>query len=290
MSRHIDRIFVAGAGNMGHGIAQVNLTAGVGVTLYDLRAAALEEARERIHWSLSKLADKGTLAEKPEAILARLHTTTDLQTAAEVPLVVEAVPEREDLKRELFQKLDALCPADTIFATNTSAIPIGTLAAHTARSDRFCGAHFFMPVPLMPLVEVIAGPQTTEQTIDAVTEWIRRIGKEPVRVAKDVAGFLVNRVLLAACVEAIELLAAGVGTAEDIDKAMRLGCNWRMGPLQTCDLSGLDVVLHALEMIDRATTGGRFVPPDLLKRRVGQGHLGRKTGRGFFEYPKEGRP
>lgn len=288
MSHAIEHVFVAGAGNMGHGIAQVNLAAGLTVTLYDLNDAALEQARQRIRWSLDKLAGKGALEESPEAILARLRTTTDLHAAADAPLAVEVVPERVDIKRDLFHQLDALCPPATIFASNTSAIPIGTLSDFTRRADRFCGTHFFMPVPLMPLVEVIATPQTSEPTIATATDWVRRIGKEPVRVARDVPGFIVNRVFMAACVEAIRLLEAGVGTAEDIDKAMRLGCHWRMGPLRTCDLSGLDVCLHAIQTIHEATGEDRFSPPELLKHKIAQGHLGQKSGRGFFEYPEKG--
>jgi 3-hydroxybutyryl-CoA dehydrogenase len=284
MSEPIRKLFIAGAGNMGHGIAQVSLAAGIDVTLYDIADGVLAASRDRIAWSLDKLAGKGKLKEAPDVILARLTTTTDLAAAADAQQVTEVVPERESIKHDLFTKLDAICPPDTVFTTNTSAIPIGKLAAVTQRPDRFCGTHFFIPVPLMPLVEIIRGPQTSDATVAAASAWAEQIGKTPVLVEKDVAGFIVNRVLMAAMIEAIELLESGVASAADIDRAMQLGCNWRMGPLQTADLAGLDIVKHTLEAIRSGTPHDKFATPPLLDRLVDQNQLGRKTGKGFYDH------
>lgn len=276
------KLFVAGAGTMGHGIAQVAATAGLDVTLYDLTDALLAAALDKIRWSLGKLAEKEKLSEPPAAILARLTTTTDLAEAAAAQVVIEAVPERRPIKLELFATLDEVCGDDVLFASNTSAISITELAAGTARPDRFCGLHFFVPVPIMPLVEVIRGLQTADSTVATIEALARRMGKEPVVVRRDVAGFLVNRVLLVAVLEAARLLEAGVASAEEIDRAMNLGCGWKMGPLATADLAGLDIVLHAVEAIHEESPDARYEPPTLLRRLVAAGHLGRKTGRGFY--------
>jgi len=284
MSESIRQLFVAGAGNMGHGIAQVSIAAGIDVTLYDIADDVLAKARDRIAWSLGKLHEKGKLAQSPDDVLARLTTTTDLDAAAGAQQITEVVPERASIKHELFAKLDDICPPNVIFTTNTSAIPIGTLAAATKRADRFCGTHFFIPVPLMPLVEIIRGPRTSDDTIAAASAWAQQIGKTPVLVEKDVAGFVVNRILMAAMIEAIELLEAGVASAEDIDRAMQLGCNWRMGPLQTADLAGLDIVMHTLEAIRSGTPHEKFNTPPLLEKLVEQKQLGRKTGKGFYDH------
>jgi 3-hydroxybutyryl-CoA dehydrogenase len=284
MSESIRQLFVAGAGNMGHGIAQVSIAAGIDVTLYDIADDVLGKARDRIAWSLNKLHEKGKLAESPDDVLARLITTTSLDGAAAAQQVTEVVPERAAIKHELFAKLDDICPPQVIFTTNTSAIPIGTLATATKRADRFCGTHFFIPVPLMPLVEIIRGPQSSDATLAAASAWARQIGKTPVAVEKDVAGFIVNRVLMAAMIEAVELLEAGVASADDIDRAMQLGCNWRMGPLQTADLAGLDIVMHTLEAIRSGTPHEKFATPPLLAKLVEKNQLGRKTGKGFYDH------
>lgn len=280
----IHHVFVAGAGHMGHGIAQVIATAGVDVTLYDINDAQLQAGLDKIRWSLTKLREKARLDETPDAVVARITPTTALEPAAGAQLVIEVAPEREAIKRELFTRLDAICPPRAIFASNTSAIPITQLAAVTQRPDRFCGMHFFGPVQLMALVEVIRGVGTSEATSNEAMDFVRRIGKTPVLVRRDVAGFIVNRVLMAAVGEAARLAESGLATPADIDLAMQAGCNWKMGPLATADLAGLDVVLHAFEAIHSDTHDPVFVPPTILRRLVAAGHLGRKTGRGFYDH------
>lgn len=287
MPQPIQKLFVAGSGLMGHGIAQVAATHHCSVTLYDISDEILAKARENIGWSLKKFHEKGRVAETPDVILSRLTPTTELAPAADADLVIEAIPEREELKRELFSRLDGICGPDVLFASNTSAIPISNLAAATTRADRFVGLHFFSPVPLMRLVEVIRGVETSDATVAAVMAFVEALEKDPVLVKRDVAGFLMNRIGLAAFVEAISLLESGVGDAEAIDRGMRLGFGWKMGPLETCDMTGLDVMLHAAEAIYADTGDPKYMPPTTLKRLVAAGHLGRKTGRGFYDYQQQ---
>lgn len=287
MSTQIERLFVAGAGLMGHGIAQVAATNHLNVTLYDISDDVLQKSLEAIRWSLAKFHEKGRITEAPETVMRRIRTTADLRDAADAHLVIEAIPEREGLKRDLFGALEPVCGADTVFASNTSAIPISNLAAATARADRFVGLHFFSPVPLMRLVEVIRGVATSDATVQAVLPFVEQLGKEPVLVKRDVAGFLMNRIGIAAILEAIALLERGVGDADAIDKGMRLGFGWKMGPLETVDMTGLDVILHAAEAIYEDTGDPKYMPPMLLKRLVASGRLGRKSGRGFYEYRNE---
>ncbi len=278
-------IFVAGAGFMGHSIAQVAATAGYRVALYDLKPEVTEQALQKIRWSLEKLKSKAPdTTPEPDAVLARISPCVTLDPAAEAALVIEAIAEVPDWKEELFRRLDKVSPEETVFATNTSAIPVSRLAAATSRPDRFCGMHFFAPVPLMKLVEIIRGLDTSNATIATAMTYARAFGKEPVEVKRDIAGFIVNRILLAACVEAMRVLESGAGDAASIDHAMRLGCGYKMGPLETCDLSGLDVILHAVNAIYEDTGDPKFKAPAILQRLVAAGHLGRKTGRGFYTY------
>jgi 3-hydroxybutyryl-CoA dehydrogenase len=282
--RTIHHIFIAGAGVMGHGIAQVAASTGVHVTLYDFNAEALRSAVEKMRWSLEKLHAKGRIPDSADVVLSRIKTTSDLANAALAELVIEAAPEREALKRDLFSRLDAICPAHVIFASNTSAIPITKLAAATERADRFCGLHFFNPVPMLSLVEVVRGSHSSDDTIAAAMAFARQIGKDPVLVQRDKAGFIVNRILGAAVGEAIRLRDAGIADAKDIDKAMRLGCAWKMGPLETADLAGLDVMLHMLEAMQQDGPDPVLMPPDALRTLVAKGQLGRKSGRGFYDH------
>ncbi|HWL09210.1 MAG TPA: 3-hydroxyacyl-CoA dehydrogenase family protein [Planctomicrobium sp.] len=283
----IQNVFIAGAGLMGQGIAQVTLCAGRQVVLFDLNAAVLQSAIDQIGWSLEKLHSKGRIQESPNTILARLKTTTDLSAASNTDLVIEAIPEQELLKRNLFSQLDQLVPGHVPFASNTSAIPITILASATSCPERFCGLHFFNPVPLMPLVEIVRGEKTNEETLSLMTSFAEEIGKQPVQVKGEQPGFIVNRILGAAMMEAIRILEAGQASAADIDKAMRLGCGWKMGPLETADLAGLDIVMHMCDVMQKENSEQVFSPPPALRERVSAGHLGRKTGQGFYTYRPE---
>lgn len=280
----IEQVFVAGAGQMGQGIAQVVASAGMNVHLYDLQEAPLQAALEKIRWSLEKLQAKEVITESPEAILSRITTTTNLTDASDADLIIEAVPEDESVKKGLFEKLDALVPTHALLTTNTSAIRISALASATRRPDQFCGLHFFNPVPMMPLVEVVRAEQTSEATVARVSAFAERIGKRPVHVKGDRAGFIVNRILGAAMIEAMRILESGSATANDIDQAMRLGCGWKMGPLETADLAGLDVVMRMCDVMQVDNTDQVFAPPATLRELVAKGELGRKTGQGFYPY------
>jgi len=278
-------LFVAGAGFMGHGIAQTAATAGCRVLLYDLTVENAASGIERIRASLEKLKAKAPdTAPDPASILARLKPTASLEDAAGADFVIEAIAENAALKEELFRRLDKVSSRETVFCTNSSAIPISRLAAVTERADRFCGMHFFAPVVLMKLVEVIRGVDTSNETASRVMELARQFGKEPVEVRRDIAGFVVNRILIAAILEAARVVESGAADAEAVDRAMRLGCGHKMGPLETADLSGLDVIAHAAEAIYEDTGDVKFKPPALLARLVAAGRLGRKSGRGFHDY------
>ncbi len=269
---------------MGQGIAQVTACAGIDLVLYDVNESSLTSAVEKMKWSLEKLHSKGRIAESAEDVLSRVITTSDLHDASTCDLVIEAIPEVEPLKRSLFEKLDQIVPRQVVFASNTSAIPISRLSDDLQREDRFCGLHFFNPVPMMALVEVVRGDKTSDETITLVTSFAERIGKQPVQVKGDQPGFIVNRILGAAMIEAIRVLESGQATAEDIDKAMRLGCGWKMGPLETADLAGLDVVMHMCDVMQQNNTEQVFAPPQQLRKLVEEKKLGRKTGKGFHEY------
>lgn len=277
-------IFIAGAGFMGHGIAQTAASAGCRVYLYELSPQLAAAGIERIRASLEKLKAKSPDAADPQAVLARITASTDLNDAASAEYVIEAIAEDASLKEALFSRLDEVSPDETLFLTNSSAIPISRLAATTRRPDRFCGMHFFGPVVLMKLVEVIRGIGTSDATVAKVTALARRFGKEPVAVNRDVAGFVVNRVLLAGMLEAMRLVEQNVASAADIDTAMKLGCGYKMGPLETADLSGLDIFLNAADAIYEDSGEAKFKAPALLRRLVAAGHLGRKSGHGFYTY------
>jgi 3-hydroxybutyryl-CoA dehydrogenase len=281
-------LFVAGAGFMGHGIAQTAASAGYSVILYDLKEEIAAKGIERIRWSLEKLKAKSPeTAADPEPTLARIRPTARLEEAASAGFVIEAVLENAAVKEELFGKTETLCPPETIFCSNTSAISISRLAAATKRPDRFCGMHFFSPVPLMKLVEVIRGISTSDETIDRVLTLAREFGKEPVEVKLDRAGFIVNRILIASALEAVRVLEAGLADAKTIDLAMRIGCGYKMGPLELGDMSGLDVFFHAANALYEETGDLKYKAPPLLSRLVAAGHLGQKSGRGFYEHPKK---
>jgi 3-hydroxybutyryl-CoA dehydrogenase len=284
----IKRVFIVGAGLMGSGIAQVCAQSGINATLNDINQEAIDKGLKNIDWSVSKFIEKGKLTEDKETILNRISIDDNLSGAADTDLVIEAVFEKLGLKQEIFRKLDGVCQQNAILASNTSAIPITELASVTKRPEKVLGIHFFSPVPMMPVAEVIKGIGTTEQTVLAGVEFVKSIGKEPIRVESDVAGFLLNRINFPSTIEAIRLVEQGIGTVEDIDKGMRLGFGRKMGPFETGDMAGLDVTYGALTACYEETKDPRFYPPQLLRRKVRAGHLGRKTGKGWYEYNEDG--
>jgi 3-hydroxybutyryl-CoA dehydrogenase len=280
------RLTVVGAGLMGAGIAQVSAVAGWDVVLRDVTTAALDRARQAIEGSLARFVDKGTIsADDRDAALGRITTTSDLdQAAAQADLVVEAVFEDVDLKREVFAALDRLCPDDAVLATNTSAIPVTKIAAATQRPESVVGTHFFSPVPMMRLCELVRGHKTSDDTLARARAYAEGVGKTCIVVNRDVAGFVTTRLISALVVEAIKLYESGVATAEDIDLACQLGFGHAMGPLATTDLTGVDVLRDATSNIWTECAEDKFYPPEILSRMVDAGDLGRKSGRGFFAY------
>ena len=279
------RLAVIGAGLMGSGIAQVAAQAGWSVVLRDLDDAATGRGLAGIEKSLGKFASKGTISEADAAAaLSRITTTTDLDAAADADIVVEAVFEQLEVKQEVFRALDGICKAGAVLATNTSAIPVTQIAAATGRPEAVVGTHFFSPVPMMKLCELVRGYATSDETLATAKEFAEEIGKTTIVVNRDVAGFVTTRLISALVVEAVKLVESGVATAEDIDIACRLGFGHPMGPLATTDLTGVDVLLHATRNIYTDTADEKFFPPELLQRMVVAGDLGRKTGKGFYSY------
>ncbi|MCS7082298.1 MAG: 3-hydroxybutyryl-CoA dehydrogenase [Bacteroidota bacterium] len=278
-------IAVVGAGTMGNGIAHVFALQGFSVRLFDVAPEAIARALRTIERNLDRQIQKGLIPEgDKEAALGRIQAHADLEAAlTEVELVVEAAPEQVELKLELFARFDALAPPEAILASNTSSISITRLASATRRPDRVIGMHFFNPVPVMELVEIISGLQTSEETFRVIEETARRLGKTPVAV-RDFPGFVSNRVLMPMINEAIWCLYEGVATAEAIDQVMRLGMRHPMGPLRLADLIGLDVCLHILNVLYEGFKDPKYRPCPLLVKMVEAGQLGEKTGRGFYEY------
>jgi 3-hydroxybutyryl-CoA dehydrogenase len=280
------KLTVVGAGLMGSGIAQVSAVAGWQVTLRDVTTDALDRGRGSIESSLARFVDKDKISsDDRDAALGRITTTTDLEAAAAgADLVVEAVFEEVDLKREIFATLDRICRDDAVLATNTSAIPVTKIAAATRRPESVVGTHFFSPVPMMRLCELVRGHKTTDETLARARSYAEGVGKTCIVVNRDVAGFVTTRLISALAVEAIKLYESGVATAEDIDVACQLGFGHAMGPLATTDLTGIDVLRHATSNIWDECADPKFYPPEILSRMVDAGDLGRKTGRGFFTY------
>ena len=284
----IQKVFIVGSGLMGAGIAQVCAQVGIQVFLTDISQEILDRALKNIAWSVGKFIEKGKVTETLEAVMSRIQCGTDWAKAFQADLAIEAVFEKLDLKQEILKKLDEFSGPGTFLASNTSAIPITEIAAVTQWPERVLGLHFFNPVPIMEVVEVIKGMKTSEETMQVGVEFVRFLGKEPIRVESDVPGFLLNRINGVGYVEAIRLLQQGIGTVADIDKGVRLAFGRRMGPFETGDLVGLDVSYGALTAIYEESKDMRFYPPQLLRRKVKAGELGRKTGRGWYEYNKDG--
>lgn len=284
----IEKAFIVGSGLMGSGIAQVCAQAGIEVFLYDIDPEALNKALKSIEWSVRKFVEKGKVKEDRATIMDRIRTVTGFSKAETVDLTIEAVFERLDLKQEIFKKIGEVSGAEALIASNTSAIPITELAAVTDRPERVLGLHFFSPVPMMQAVEVIKGITTTDETARKGREFVLQIGKEPIMVNRDVAGFVINRINFPSTIEAMNLVEQGIATVEDIDKGLRLALGRKMGIFETGDMVGLDVTFGAMTAIYRETCDPRWYPPMILRRKVKAGHLGRKTGRGWYEYNEDG--
>ena len=275
---------VIGAGTMGNGIAHVFAQYGWSVTLIDVSAQALEKARVTIQANLDRQAKKGAIpTEAPTQILGRIQTATSLEAAAPAQFVVEAATENPPLKFSLFETLDRVCASDVILASNTSSISITEIAARTKRPENVIGMHFMNPVPVMQLLEVIRGHATSDATTTTVLEMAKALGKTPVEV-QDYPGFVANRILMPMINEAIYTVMEGVATAESVDTVMKLGMAHPMGPLALADFIGLDVCLAILEVMHRGIGDPKYRPCPLLRRMVAAGHLGRKSGRGFYAY------
>jgi len=284
----IRKVFVIGSGTMGNGIAQVCAQAGISVVLCDLSADILGKAVKNIRWSVSKFIEKGTVSEPLETVMGRIATSTTYEQVSEAELIIEAVYEKIEIKHAVLKAIDSKVNDRAILASNTSAIPISQVASGTSRAERFVGIHFFNPVPMMTAVEVIRGISTSKETFERAADFVRQIGKEPIMVQRDIAGFILNRINMLSNMEAMRLVEQGVATPADIDKGMRLAFGRKMGPLETSDMVGLDVQLMAYTNTYEEEKDPRFYPPSILRQKVLAGHLGRKTGKGWYEYNPDG--
>jgi 3-hydroxybutyryl-CoA dehydrogenase len=283
----IRTVGVVGCGLMGSGIAQVCAEAGFKVVVREISEELLRKGLGRIESFLKKGVEKGKLTpERAQEVRARLEGTTALERLAGCDLVMEAVVESLEAKREVYQTLDKVCPPQTLFASNTSSLSITEMAAASGRADRFVGLHFFNPVPLMKLVEVVRSPLTSAPTFEAAFAFAQRLGKTPIR-ATDRTGFIVNRLLVPYLLDAVRALEEGVGSTADIDEGMRLGCGHPMGPLTLLDFVGLDTTYYIADIMFDEFREKRFAPPPLLKRMVQAGMLGKKSGRGFYDYSQD---
>ncbi|CAN5541477.1 3-hydroxybutyryl-CoA dehydrogenase [soil metagenome] len=285
MTQQIERVAVLGAGTMGHGIAQVAAQGGYEVALFDAQPGAVESALQRIRGNLQKGVERGKVAaEDRDAALTRLRGAVSIAEAArEAELVIEAVPERMELKHQVFAELERSAPGHTILASNTSSLSISRIAEATGQPGRVIGLHFFNPVHIMRLLEVVRGRETSRETLDASLEFAQRIGKEPI-VVTDTPGFASSRLGVVLGLEAMRMVEQGVASPQDIDRAMELGYNHPMGPLKLTDLVGLDVRLGIADYLHGELGGEQYRPPEILRRMVEEGRLGKKSGRGFYDW------
>jgi 3-hydroxybutyryl-CoA dehydrogenase len=280
----VAQIGVVGAGFMGSGIAESAARAGVAVTLFEPQPAPLEHSRSTIEASVARAVKRERMtADEGEGLIGRIEWSTDLDALADSDIVVEAIVEDAAIKAKVFKDLDAAVRPDAILASNTSSIPIAGLAAATGRADRVLGLHFFSPVPVMKLVEVVVGLDTADETVDRASAFAEQIGKTAIKT-KDRSGFIVNFLLVPYLMAAVRMYEEGFASREDIDEGMKLGCGHPMGPLTLCDFIGLDVLYSVCDSLYEEFKRDEYAPPPLMKRMVVSGHLGRKTGRGFYEY------
>ncbi len=280
----IKTVGVIGCGLMGGGIAQVAAQAGFKTVVREVNDDVLQKGLARIDKFLSRSVEKGKMtAEQKDAVMANLHGTTDLAALKECDIIIEAVVENIDLKKEIFSELDKTCPAHTIFASNTSSLTVTEMAAATNRPDRFVGLHFFNPVPVMKLVEVVRTIATSQETFDKAFAFGKSLGKEPI-ACKDNSGFVVNLLLVPYLLDAIRAVENGVASVEDIDKGMQLGCGYPMGPLTLLDFVGLDTTYYIANIMFDEYRESKYAPPPLLRKMVMAGYYGRKSGKGFYDY------
>ncbi len=283
-----ERVGIVGAGMMGSGIAQVCAQAGMSVVLMDIHISSLEKAKHSIEWSVRKFIEKGKLKENVGTILKRVTFTDSLKDMREVDIVIENVPEDVEIKREVFKTLSRIVRRDTLLSSDTSAIPVTELAVVSRYPERVLGLHFFSPPQFMQAVEVIRGVVTDDDTMNKGVTFIRMVGKFPIRVERDVAGFLLNRINFPGTIEAIRLVEEGIASVEEVDAGMRLAFGRKMGPFETGDMVGLDVMMQAMMSTYQETKDMKFYPPVLMQRKVKAGHLGIKTRKGWYEYNDDG--
>ncbi len=285
----MDNVLVIGAGFMGGGIAQVVAQGGYKVYLQDINLESLDRTMAQIKWSTEKLAGKGKIKDSAKAVQDRINVVKDLSIAPKCQWVIEVVFEDENMKKELFKELDASCPVETILASNTSSIPITRLASLTRHPERVAGLHFFGPVPMMRLVEVIKGEKTSDAVFKKSVDFINSIGQYPVKVMKDIPGFIMNRVSGVAFREALSLVENGIATVEDVDKGMHYGFNWNIGPFEIADNAGIDTYVRVGKSFAALGAGDIVAASPLMEKMLKAGRLGRKVGKGFYDYTPDGK-
>jgi 3-hydroxybutyryl-CoA dehydrogenase len=285
----MDNVLVIGAGFMGGGIAQVVAQGGYTVYLQDINHESLERTLAQVKWSTEKLAAKGKIKDTAKAVQDRIIPVKDLSIAPKCQWVIEVVFEDEKIKKDLFKDLDAACPVETVLASNTSSIPITRLASLTKRPERVVGLHFFGPVPMMRLVEVIKGDKTSDAVFKKSVDFIASIGQYPVKVMKDIPGFIMNRISGAAFKEAMDLVEKGIATVEDVDKGMHYGFNWNIGPFEIADNAGIDTYYRVGKAFAALGEGELLSKSDIIEKMVKAGRLGRKVGKGFYDYTPDGK-